>query len=273
MPLTISGFLRTSGVWVKAHGDAIYGTSPSPWQRAFSWGDCTIKGNKLNFFVFKWVPGGDLNVFGLKNNIKSAVIAGEKREKVEFEKDYKGWTTFHLPQRNKQQLIEVIEVEIEGMPDVNAELSIDDAAETVLGADFAITADCMVSSAGWMEKHGDWKHAQSITNWSSDKSQASWVINVKRPGTYFVDFDYNAFNKASGNEWDVFTEEGPKLRFFSLETTGAEKTSGVRYRFLNVRAGTFTFTKAGRQTLTVKAASKPKSDGMQLQALRIIPVE
>ena len=273
MPATIAGFLRISGAWVKAHGDAIYGTSPSPWQRAFSWGDCTLKGNKLNLFVFKWLPGGDLNVFGLKNNIKSAVFAGEKREKIEFEKDKNGWITFHLPLRNKKELIEVIEVEIEGTPEVIAELSVDDAAETVLGADFAVTDGCKVSQASWMEKHGDWKHAQNVTGWESDKSQASWVINVKKPGIYYVDFEYNAFKESSGNEWDIFTENSSKLRCFSLETSGAENANGARYRFRTVRAGAITFNKAGRQTITVKAASNPKGTGMQLEALHIVPIE
>jgi alpha-L-fucosidase len=273
MPVTISQFLRTSGAWVNKYGYAIYGTTPSPWQRAFSWGDCTLKGNKLYFFVFKWLPGGELNVFGLKNKIISASIAGEKLEKVEFEKDKDGWTTFHLPLRNKQQLIELIEVEIEGKPDVNTELSVDDATGTVLGADFASVTNCRIAAASWMEKHGDWKHAQNITGWLSDKSQASWIINVKKPGLYFIDFEYNAFLESTGNEWDIFSEDSSRLRFYSLETTGAEKPDGARYRFRTVRAGTIAFTRAGRQTLTVKAASKPKGDGMQLQALRIVPIE
>lgn len=273
MPATIAEFLRISGAWVNKHGDAIYGTSPSPWQRAFSWGDCTLKGNKLNLFVFKWLPGGDINVFGLNNKIKSAVIVGDKREKVEFEKDINGWTTFHLPLRNKLQLIEVIEVEIEGAPDVNAELSIDDTGETVLGADFAAVDGCKVSAASWMEKHGDWKHAQNITGWKSEGSQASWVVNVKKPGLYFVDFEFNAFMESAGNEWDIFSENSSKLRFYSLETTGAEKPGSARYRFRTVRAGTIAFNKAGRQTLTLKAATKPRGDGMQLESLRIIPVE
>ena len=273
MPATIYEFLRISGSWVNKHGNAIYGTSPSPWQRAFSWGDCTLKGNKLYFFVFKWSPGGNLNVFGLKNNIKSATIAGEKNEKVVFEADKNGWTTFHLPLRKKRQLIEVIEVEIDGNPNINTELSVDDAAETILGADFASTINCKVQPASWMEKHGDWKHAQNITGWTSDNSQASWVINVKKPGRYFIDFEYNSFLGSAGNEWDIFSENSTRLRFYSLETTGTEKPEGARYRFRTVRAGIITFYKAGRQTITVKAASKPKGDGMNLQTLNIVPVE
>jgi alpha-L-fucosidase len=273
MPATISQFLRISGKWVNAHGDAIYGSSPSPWQRALPWGDCTCKGNKLNFFVFKWLPGDDLHVFGLKNSIKSAVIAGNPSEKIDFEQDSDGWTTFHLPMRDKKELIEVIEVEIEGVPDVNPELSVDDQWETILGADFAVTDGCVIDQASWMEKFGDWKHARNITGWESDKSQASWVINVKKPGVYYVDFEYNAFKGSSGNEWDVFSANSTKLRFYSLETTGGEKAEGTRYRFRTVRAGTIIFNQAGRQVLNLKAAAKPRGDGMQLESLRIIPVE
>lgn len=63
-----------------------------------------------------------------------------------------------------------MEVEIEGIPDVDAEFGIDDVAETVLWSDFAQVSDCKFRPIGWMEKHGDWKHVQVILNWTSDKS-------------------------------------------------------------------------------------------------------
>jgi alpha-L-fucosidase len=272
IPDMAAKFLRESGKWIKMHGDAIYGASPSPWQRAFSWGDCTVKGNKLYFFIYDWEPGSDLNIFGLKNKIKSVKI-GEEKIKFDHEKD--GWINFHLPLRKQEQLIEVIEVEIEGFPEVYSELSVDNTSKTIIGADFASTQGCGLGTSSWMEKFGTWKHVQSITNWDATNSQASWVINVKEPGTYFVDFRYNSFVEASENEWDVFTEHSSQLRFLSIGTTGA-KTKGswdsLRYRFRTVRAGTIHISKSGKQTITVKSANKLKGNGMQLEALHLTPL-
>lgn len=269
MPADISEFLRISGIWVKKHEEAIYGALPSPWKRGFSWGDCTQKGNKLYLFVFDWEPGVSINIYGLKNKISAAVVGGEK---IDFIQDDKGWTTFNLPMRKQQELIEVIELEIEESADVDPVLSVDDVSETVLGADFADTKGCKLSHSSWMEKFGEWKHSQNISDWDSE-SQASWTINVKTSGKYFIDFEYNAFIESSGNEWDVFTENSSVLRFYSLETTGAEKERRARHRFRTVRAGVINIKEAGPQTITVKAASEPKGDGMQLQSLRIVPVK
>jgi alpha-L-fucosidase len=273
IPNTASMFLQTSGKWVKKHEEAIYGTSPSPWEKSFSWGDCTVKGNKLYLFVFDWQPGSNLNIFGLKNKIKSAVI---DEKSINFNSETSGWTSFQLPLRKQKQLIEVIEVELEGAPIVNTELSIDDTVETILGADFAITQGCELVTSSWMEKFGTWKHAPSISNWESTNCQASWVINIKEPGTYFVDLEYNSFIDSDENEWDIFTDYSSKLRYLSIETTGAKKFTGwppVRYRFRRERAGTIHISKAGRQTITIKAATKLKGGGMQLKALHLIPVK
>ena len=270
---TISTFLRASGKWVDKHKDAIYGASASPWGRGFSWGDCTYNGNKLYLHVFDWEPGGKLNLFGLKNKIKSAVIDGEE---VNFTNERNGWISFNLPLRKQNELIEVVELEIEGEPIVNTELGVDNVSSTILGADFAITEGCELETASWMEKFGTWKHAQNISNWDSINSQASWTVNVKEPGLYFVDFEYNSFIESDQNEWDIFTEYSSQLRHLSIETTGANKFTGwppVRYRFRRERAGTINILKAGKQNITVKAATRLKGDGMQLKAIHLIPIE
>ena len=273
IPPTISTFLRASGKWVKKHKEAIYGASPSPWGKGFSWGDCTRNGNKLYLHVFDWKPGSELNLFGLKNKIKSAAI---DEVEINFKIETNGWISFQLPQRKQNELIEVIELEIEGEPIVKTELGVDNVSSTILGADFAITEGCELETASWMEKFGTWKHAQNISNWDSTNSQASWTVNVREPGLYFVDLEYNSFIESDQNEWDISTEYSSQLRYLSIETTGANEFTGwppVRYRFRRERAGTIYISKAGIQTITVKAAAKIKGKGMQLKALHLNPIK
>ena len=60
------------GTWLKANGDAIYGTTASPFSY-LSWGVATRKGDKLYLHVFDWPAGGELRV-PLKSAVKKASL-------------------------------------------------------------------------------------------------------------------------------------------------------------------------------------------------------
>mgnify|MGYP002512722309 CR=1 FL=1 len=42
-----SEVLRRMGAWLDANGDAVYGTSPSPFRQSYDWGCVTVKGNEM----------------------------------------------------------------------------------------------------------------------------------------------------------------------------------------------------------------------------------
>jgi len=75
--------LKAVGSWMKVNGEAIYGTSASPFAR-LDWGRCTRKetksGTTLYLHVFDWPADGELLVPGLQNPVKfGTLLAGEKR--------------------------------------------------------------------------------------------------------------------------------------------------------------------------------------------------
>jgi len=236
------------------------------------WGDVTLSGNSLNLFVFNWKAGEEIWLPGLKSNIKSVSIKNSN-EKLVFKKDADNWVHIKLPLRKANELIEVITVELTGKPDVDATLGISPVGTTTVVSDFATTAGCEKSKSSWMEKFGEWKHKTDIRNWNSETSNASWMVNVKAPGQYFVNIEYNAWKDEDGGEWDLVTDDGSKLRMFTTETTGASSTDNGRQRFRNVRMGVITFKKAAKQSLKLSAAATPKAGGMQLHALYLSPVE
>ena len=63
------------GQWMKVNGEAIYGTSASPFKK-LAWGRCTQKPGKLYLHVFDW-PKGELVVPGLKNKVAKAYLLAD----------------------------------------------------------------------------------------------------------------------------------------------------------------------------------------------------
>jgi alpha-L-fucosidase len=61
------------GQWMRANGDAVYGTLAGPFE-SLPWGRCTARGNHLYFHVFDWPKDGRLVVPGLGSEVESARI-------------------------------------------------------------------------------------------------------------------------------------------------------------------------------------------------------
>ena len=74
--------LKEIGGWMDVNSEAIYGTTASPFNKHPVWGRCTVKVDDnvttLYLHVFKWPADGQLHVVGLKNNINSARVLGDK---------------------------------------------------------------------------------------------------------------------------------------------------------------------------------------------------
>jgi len=74
--------LRAIGAWMKANGEAIYGTGANPFEK-LTWGRCTTKrspnGTTLFLHVFDWPADGKLLVPGLRNTVQSAYLLADRQ--------------------------------------------------------------------------------------------------------------------------------------------------------------------------------------------------
>jgi len=76
--------------------------------------------------------------------------------------------------------------------DVDPTLGLSPNTETRLLTVFADVKGAETKSISWMEKFGEWKHANQISKWT-EGSSASWTLDVLQPGYYYIDLIYIIF--------------------------------------------------------------------------------
>lgn len=110
IPNTLIGRVMAVGAWLTTHGEAIYGTTRSPFgSLPDCW--CTAKGNILYLHVQQH-PGAPLQLPGLQNTIRRAYVLGEDKE---LAVDDAG-KTVTLPETLPDRYMTTIGVELDGPP-------------------------------------------------------------------------------------------------------------------------------------------------------------
>ena len=136
--------LKEVGAWMKTNGEAIYGTTASPF-RKLDWGRCTVKKtagkNRIYLHVFDFPEDGILRIPGLASKVDEAWPLRDRRNKLKVE--YSGnYLNIKVSKMERDKFATVIvlettdEVVVFNGPEINAEYSvfIDKAA-------FQITTD------------------------------------------------------------------------------------------------------------------------------------
>jgi len=112
--------LRAIGAWMHVNGEAIYGTSASPFDFDFPWGSMTQKANRLYLHVLAWDAGG-IRLGGLISKpAKAALLADPERKPLRVEQDPQaGVTTVHVPAEAPDPNVSIIVLEFAGPIEVD----------------------------------------------------------------------------------------------------------------------------------------------------------
>ncbi|MGC8862921.1 MAG: alpha-L-fucosidase, partial [Armatimonadota bacterium] len=104
------------GRWLKVNGDAIYGTSASPFRKQLPCGRCTRKGSKLFLHVFDW-PADSLLRVPITNDVTNAYPLADPKNALAYTKSEDG-IQISLPGSAPDPVATVVVLEIKGEPAV-----------------------------------------------------------------------------------------------------------------------------------------------------------
>ena len=271
--------LKQVGQWMKVNGEAIYGTSASPFKK-LPWGRCTQKHGKLYLHVFDWPKDGELVVPGLKNQVtKAYLLADGDRSPLTVTASDEG-VTVKLPAAAADKIAAVVVLEIEGKPEVAPYVLTQAADGSVsLPAEEAVihgkTARC---------QPGDGR--QNIGYWTDKNDWVSWDFQVKNPGKFDVEIAQACIPDDAGSEYEVKvasrSAEMQETQQGGVESTASatEATLGSKVestgdwnRFVTRTIGTFDLSKAGRYTVSVKPTAMPHGAVMNLESVTLKPAK
>jgi alpha-L-fucosidase len=245
--------LKAVGAWMKVNGDAIYGTTASPFKR-LPWGRCTkkVSGDETTLYlhVFNWPADGKLVVPGLQNSVQSArLLAGNK--KLKFTSTADGVEVL-VPTEAPDKISSTVVLKIKGTPEV---------AATPISQESDGAVRLMASEA---DLHGGLQYEvgggkDNIGFWTNPEDTASWTFKIDRPGKFKLTADIAA--EASG-KFEVLMGE--------QKFAGTAPATGDYTKFKRTNLdGELDVASPGTVTLTVK----PVVDGWQPMNLRSLTLE
>ncbi len=127
--------LAAIGAWMQVNGEAIYGTSASPFARKLPWGRCTqkISGDvtRLYLHVFDWPADGQLLVPGLKSKVQKAYLLADQSQQKLATKSVKDGVQVSLPENAAREISTTVVLEIKGAVSVEPAPRIEASASNI----------------------------------------------------------------------------------------------------------------------------------------------
>ena len=251
--------LKQIGAWLKVNGDAIYGTSASPFTRPLPWGRCTTKVSgdaaTLYLHVFDWPKDGELLVPGLKNRAKSAALLSDTKRKSLRTESAENGLTITVPKTAPDALASVIVLQISGAPDIQptAILQKRDGSVVLPASEARLHGSTLQYESGGQ--------LDNIGYWTTPEDWADWEFKISKPGEFRISALIAAL--ASG---DFEISVGGQTFRCSAPNTGSYTT------FASVKLGVVNIGTEGKAILAIR----PIKEGwqpMNLKAIRLEPSE
>jgi alpha-L-fucosidase len=251
--------LKEVGAWMKVNGEAIYGTTASPFPN-LSWGRCTRKSmrngpwglfgktTRLYLHVFDWPSDGKLLVPDLTNKPVAARLLADGTS-LTFAASKEG-IRIEIPAQAPDAIASVVVLDVVGdvatLPYV---VKAADDGKVELRPDAA-------RLSGQLRAHG-FIHV-NFERWTNPKDYAEWTVDIPKAGKYRLETQAGAVKAAN-----VMLVAGSRRWEIPVAATG-EVT-----RYKPIKAGPVELA-AGRQNIRLEAAPADWSP-VNMRTLALIP--
>jgi alpha-L-fucosidase len=190
--------LRGIGSWLEINGASIYSTdrTPLPVQ---PWGESTLKGNKIFLHVFDWPRDGQLVVGGLKNEVSSAyLLADPKQKPLRTRRFNDSDLTINLPRTSADKSDTVIVLELKGEIKANPVRLLSGGNHANVLRSF----DGELHGAGL--RFGDGKAARAyVFEWRDPREWIGWRVRTNEPAEYEVSLKYTTASSENRGSYAV----------------------------------------------------------------------
>lgn len=226
------------GEWLGVNGEAIYGTSASPfWPRKFEWGVCTEKGQTIYLHLFDQSKT-NLTVQGIFNEIESVIYLATG-ENLKFKKN-KSDLLIELTPIKPDVDVSIIAVTLKG------DVKTDKRPHQFENNQIIIPAwSFKIIGSGAKVVFNGYDKTAHISNWTEYNDYLSCQFIANRPGDYEVSVKYCSDSISAQSEVRITVNS--EIMSFVSENTGGWK--GTNYQ--TKKSGTITLTKKGEQVITI----------------------
>ncbi|HWQ53847.1 MAG TPA: alpha-L-fucosidase [Bryobacteraceae bacterium] len=271
--------LYAIGRWMAVNGEAIYGTSASPFPRLPFYGRCTSRPGTLYFHVYTWPADGKLVIPGLKNRVKSAYLLHDRAQPLGFQQGGDTWTIY-VPREAPDPVASVVAVEIEGAPAIRPmQLSSDGDGRI----DLPVLHAEIRSQHGQRMQFGVEGREVHTASWTRPVDFVYWEFEAKQGGDYQVQLTYSCDEKQGGGEFGISALPGgiaePQKGVGStarrpeipIQLYGSVQDTGSWSAYHTVASGTVKLEQ-GKNGIVVRPVHLPRGHLMNLSRVRLIPV-
>ena len=251
--------LHDMGVWMKASGDSVYGTTASPYKRLPFDGRATVKGSTLYLNVFTW-PDAGLTLTGLQTAVKGAKVLATG-QKLAVTKAADGTLTLGKPDK-LDPVSTAIALTLAGPPVVSEAVTaitpLPDGTYTLKAGEATLTGSTIQTEGGDDANIGFWTNSHDTAQWTVAVPAAQAV-------SYQVKIDYSCEPGAAGSTFALQVDGSAS----GVTGTVAKTASWTDYQMATLD-GTLTLS-AGTHTLEVKPLTMPGFAVMNLRQLTLVP--
>jgi alpha-L-fucosidase len=239
------------GQWLSANGEAIYGTSASPfWPRKFEWGVCTGKGNNIYLHLFDQSKA-NLEIQGIENEVESVkyLATGEILKFKKSKSDLK----IDLTRSKPDEDVSIVAITLKGEAKTDTRPYQFESKKIVIPA-----WSLKINGATAKMVFDGYEKIAHISKWTDYNDFLTCQFVANSPGKYKVSVKFCCDSIAAKSIVKI-TVNSETINFAS-ENTGGWKGSNYQIK----ECGTITLKKEGKQSINIT----PVREGWKNMAIK-----